>query len=87
VDGSIVQMLGLNADAAWTLFWLLFFVRVVLGFAVGIDDVRLSFRKPVPPAATSAEARALRRGNLFVTLLNAVLLALYAVLTPWVAHL
>jgi hypothetical protein len=82
-DGSLAQVLGLNVEAAWTLFWLLFFVRIALGFAVGIDDIRVAFRKPKPPAADSAEARTLRRGNDVVTVLNGALVLLYALLTPW----
>jgi hypothetical protein len=80
---SFGELLGLNVAAAWTLFWTLFFVRLILGFAVGVDDVRLSLRRPTPPAATSPEARALRRGNNVVTMLNLALLFLFVLLTPW----
>jgi hypothetical protein len=82
-DGSIAQMLGLNVGAAWTLFWMLFFIRLVLGFAIGIDEIRMGFRKPLPPPAGSPEMRALRGGNLFVTALNGILVLLYLLLTPW----
>jgi len=80
--GSIAQALGFDLDGLWRLLWVLFFVRVTLGFAIGIDDVRLSLRKH-PLGAKSPEIRSLRRGNTLVATLNAILLALYVLLAPW----
>ena len=82
---SLAETLGLNLGAAWTLFWTLFFVRLALGFAVGIDEVLLSLRKS-PRDAASAEARSLRRGNTIVTVLNAALVLLFVLLTPLIAR-
>jgi hypothetical protein len=81
-DLSLGEWLGLNVEAGWNVFWLVFFTRLALGAAVGIDEVLLSFRRNSPRSAASNEARTLRRGNNVVTFLNAILVVLFVVLTP-----
>ena len=76
---SLAEMLGFDPAAMWSLAWTLFFVRVVLGFAVGIDDVMHGFRSLEPDAAKrAADARALHRANIAVTVLHVAMLAVFA---------
>lgn len=76
---SLAEMLGLDPAAMWSLAWTLFFVRLALGFAVGIDDVRHGFRSLDSDAAKrAAEARSLRRANAVVTALHLAMLAAFA---------
>jgi len=76
---SLAEALGFDPTAMWSLAWTLFFVRIVLGFAVGIDDVMHGFRSLEPNAAKrAAEARALRRANVAVTALHVAMLVVFA---------
>jgi hypothetical protein len=76
---SLAEILGYDPTAMWTLAWTLFFVRLALGFAVGIDEVMHSFRSAHRDAGTrSAQARPIRRANLIVTLLHIAMLATFA---------
>jgi len=76
---SIAGLLGFNVSAAWHLFWLLFFVRLFLGLAVGFDEVTLSLRR-IRPSTHESEKRSLRIGNSVVTALNVVLLVMFVLL-------
>lgn len=63
----------------WRLAWLLFFVRLTLGFFVGIDDVLHGFKAMRPDrAAYEREARRLRHGNRAVTVIHVAMLAAFA---------
>lgn len=80
---SLAETLGFDPAAMWTLAWTLFFVRLALGFAVGIDDVLHGFRSlSTDPAAREREARSIRRANLIVTLLHVAMLAAFALAVP-----
>ena len=84
---SIAELFGYDPSRLWTLFWILFFVRLALGFAVGIDDVRHSFRSlKNAPAKHAAEARTLRRANAVVTLLHILMLATIALAAPYIPY-
>jgi hypothetical protein len=76
---SLAEILGYDPAAMWTLAWTLFFVRVALGFAVGIDDVMHGFRSNDRDAGKrDAQARSIRRANLIVTILHIAMLAAFA---------
>jgi hypothetical protein len=76
---SLAEILGLDPAAMWTLAWTLFVARVILGFAVGIDDVLHGFRSmSTDHAAREREARTIRRANLIVTALHVAMLAAFA---------
>jgi hypothetical protein len=76
---SLAEVLGFDPAAMWSLAWTLFFARIVLGFAVGIDDVIHGFRSLEPDVAKRAsDARALRRANVAVTVLHAAMLIVFA---------
>lgn len=76
---SLAEILGYDPAAMWTLAWTLFFVRLGLGFAVGIDDVLHGFRSmSADPAARERDARSIRRANLIVTVLHVAMLAAFA---------
>jgi hypothetical protein len=78
-DVSLAQILGYDPAAMWTLAWTLFFVRLALGFVVGIDDVMHGFKSLSNDAAKhAAEARAVRRANLIVTALHVAMLFVFA---------
>ncbi len=82
---SLAETVGLDPAAMWTLAWTLFFIRVGLGFAVGIDDVVNSFRSLDPDANKhKAQARSLRRGNNVVTALHVAMLAAFAFAVPYI---
>ncbi len=78
---SLAETAGLDPAAMWTLAWTLFFIRVGLGFAVGIDDVVNSFR--THPKKSDA-ARAIRNGNAVVTALHVAMLAAFAFAAPYI---
>lgn len=86
-DVSLAELLGYDPAAMWSLAWALFFVRLALGFLVGIDDVRHGFRSMRQSAGVrEREARSIRRANLVVTVLHAAMLAAFAlalVRVPW----
>jgi hypothetical protein len=83
---SVAEMMGYDPAALWSLAWILFFVRIVLGFAVGIDDVMHGFRRPGIDAAQRArEARAIRRANIVVSVLHVIMLAAFAFAVPLIA--
>jgi hypothetical protein len=73
---SLAEMLGFNLDAAWTLFWTLFFLRLALGFAVGVEDVFLRLRRP--PRRDAKAARVIRLGDNVVAALHVALLVVFA---------
>jgi hypothetical protein len=76
---SLAELLGYDPATIWTLAWTLFFARLALGFAVGIDDVLHGFRSLEPDAAKrAAEARSIRRANAVVTILHVMMLAAFA---------
>lgn len=76
---SLAELLGFDPAAMWRLAWVLFFVRLGLGFLVGIDDVLHAFKATHPDRAThEREARSIRRANLFVTVLHVAMLATFA---------
>ncbi len=76
---SLAEALGFDPAAMWTLAWTLFVVRVVLGFAVGIDDVVNSFRSLDTDAKKhQAQARSIRRANNVITALHVAMLAAFA---------
>lgn len=76
---SLAELLGLDPAAMWRLAWVLFFVRLSLGFLVGIDDVLHGFKATRPDrAAHKREARSIRRANVFVTLLHVAMLGAFA---------
>lgn len=82
---SLAEILGYDPAAMWTLAWTLFFVRLALGFAVGIDDVMHGFKsRSTDTAKHAAEARAVRRANLIVTVLHIAMLAAFALAVPYV---
>jgi hypothetical protein len=74
---SLAEMLGYDPAAMWTLAWTLFFVRLALGFAVGIDDVVQSFQKNKDP-------RAIHRANNVVTALHIAMLAAFVLAAPFI---
>jgi hypothetical protein len=76
---SLAELLGYDPAAMWSLAWALFFVRLALGFLVGIDDVLHGFRSTSQnPNAREREARVIRRANLIVTALHVAMLATFA---------
>lgn len=76
---SLAELLGFDPAAMWRLAWVLFFVRLGLGFLVGIDDVLHGFKAMRPDrTAHEREARTIRRANLLVTLLHIAMLATFA---------
>lgn len=76
---SLAEILGYDPAAMWTLAWTLFFVRLALGFAVGIDDVMHGFRSNDRDTEKhDAQARSIRRANLIVTVLHIAMLAAFA---------
>lgn len=76
---SVAEFLGLDPVGMWRLAWLLFFVRLTLGFFVGIDDVLHGFKAMRPDrAAYEREARRLRHGNRAVTVIHVAMLAAFA---------
>ncbi len=76
---SLAELLGFDPAAMWRLAWVLFFVRLGLGFLVGIDDVLHGFKATRPDrAAHEREARSIRRANLLVTILHVAMLATFA---------
>lgn len=76
---SLAEVLGFDPAAMWRLAWLLFFVRLGLGFLVGIDDVLHGFKTMRPDrVAHEREARTIRRANLLVTILHIAMLAAFA---------
>jgi hypothetical protein len=76
---SLAELLGYDPAAMWSLAWALFFVRLALGFLIGIDDVLHGFRSMSQSAGTrEREARAIRRANLIVTVLHVAMLATFA---------
>lgn len=84
---SIAELFGYDPSRLWILFWVLFFVRLALGFAVGIDDIAHGFRSLKNDAAKqAAEARSLRRANAIVTLLHILMLTTIAVAAPYVRY-
>lgn len=84
---SLAELLGLNVGAAWTLFWTLFFVRLVLGFAVGFDSVVLSFRRPTADQTaverTKADAKKLRSADNAIFALHNIVLVLFFLVWPF----
>ena len=48
---SVAEFLGLDPLGMWRLAWLLFFVRLTLGFFLGIDDVLHGFKALRPDRA------------------------------------
>ncbi len=81
---SLAETLRFDPAAMWTLAWTLFFVRLALGFAVGIDDVMHGFRSlTTDHAAHEREARSIRRANLIVTMLHVAMLAAFALAVPY----
>ena len=82
---SIAELFGYEPSRLWILFWVLFFVRIVLGFAVGIDDIAHGFRAlKNEPAKHAAEARSLWRANLIVTGLHVMMLVAIALAAPYI---
>jgi hypothetical protein len=77
---SPAEALGLNVEAVWTLFWTLFFVRLGLGFAVGVEDVMLRLRRP--PAKDDKAARTIRVGDNVVDALHVVLIVVFLLVWP-----
>ena len=76
---SLAEALGYNNAEMWTLFWGLFFVRLILGAFVGIDDIRHGFRTlSIDRAKWEAEARSIRRGNIVVAAIHIVMLGVFA---------
>lgn len=76
---SVAEFLGLDPVGMWRLAWLLFFVRLTLGFFLGIDDVLHGFKAlRSDRAAHEREARRLRLGNRAVTVLHVAMLAAFA---------
>jgi hypothetical protein len=76
---SVAEVLGLDPVGLWRLAWLLFFVRLTLGFFVGIDDVLHGFKAMRSDrAAHEREGRMLRRANLVVTVVHVAMLAAFA---------
>jgi len=76
---GVAELLGLDPAGMWRLAWLLFFVRLVLGFFVGIDDVLHGFKAMRPDrAAHEREARTLRRANLAVIVIHVAMLLAFA---------
>jgi hypothetical protein len=76
---TLAEALGYDPAAMWSLAWTLFFIRLALGFAVGIDDVLHGFRSLSDnDASRAAKARSIRRANLIVTLLHVAMLAAFA---------
>lgn len=76
---SLAELMGFDAAAMWRLAWVLFFVRLGLGFLVGIDDVLHGFRSTRPDRAQhEREARTIRRANLLVTVLHMAILTVFA---------
>lgn len=76
---SLAELLGYDPAAMWSLAWALFFVRLALGFAVGIDDVLHGFRSlNGDRAAHEREARNIRRANLIVAVLHVAMLVTFA---------
>jgi hypothetical protein len=83
---SLAEHLGYDPATMWSLAWTLFFIRIVLGFAVGIDDVMHGFRHPGIDAAKRArEARSIRRANIVVSVLHVLMLAAFAFAAPLIA--
>jgi len=78
---TLAETAGLDPAAMWTLAWTLFFIRVGLGFAVGIDDVVNSFRVHSKKNET---ARSIRNGNAVVTALHVAMLAAFAFAVPYI---
>ena len=78
-DISLAEVLGFNLAEAWTWFWVLFFVRLILGAFVGIDDITHGFKAlSRDREAHEAEARSIRRGNVMVTLIHVAMLIVFA---------
>ncbi|MBP6013595.1 MAG: hypothetical protein KBA31_15315 [Alphaproteobacteria bacterium] len=78
-DVSLAEMLGFNSAQVWTWFWVLFFLRLILGAFIGIDDIAHGFKALSRDRAThEAEARSIRRGNAVVTAIHIVMLAVFA---------
>lgn len=76
---SIAELLGFDPAAMWQLAWVLFFVRLGLGFLVGIDDILHGFKSMRPDRnAHEREARSIRRANVLVTILHVTMLAVFA---------
>jgi hypothetical protein len=76
---TLAEAMGYDPAALWALAWTLFFVRIALGFAVGIDDVLHGFRSLKADAAARArQARSIRRANMIVTILHMAMLAAFA---------
>lgn len=76
---SVAEFLGLDPVGMWRLAWLLFFVRLTLGFFLGIDDVLHGFKALRPDrAAHEREARRIRLGNRAVTVLHVAMLTAFA---------
>jgi hypothetical protein len=84
---SLAEILGYDPAAMWTLAWTLFFLRLALGFAVGIDDVVQSFRHSAnapDPQKIKDDARSIRRANMVVTALHVAMLAAFALAAAYV---
>lgn len=78
-DISLAELLGFNLATVWTCFWVLFFVRLILGAFVGIDDITHGFKALSRDRKThEAEARTIRHGNLVVTAIHVIMLATFA---------
>ena len=78
-DISLAEMLGFNLATVWTWFWVLFFLRLILGAFVGIDDITHGFKALSQDRAThEAEARSIRRGNVVVTIIHIAMLVAFA---------
>jgi hypothetical protein len=76
---GVAELLGLDPAGMWQLAWLLFFVRLTLGFFVGIDDVLHGFKAMRPDrAAYEREGRMLRSANRAVTVIHVAMLVAFA---------
>jgi hypothetical protein len=76
---GVAELLGFDPAELWRLAWLLFFVRLTLGFFVGIDDVLHGFKAMRPDrSAHEREGRMLRRANRVVTVVHVAMLAAFA---------